>query len=247
MRKKNASTRCAHGEQARLRKPAERPVQRQVVCGSHAAIVPTRRSAAGAAVARSHRVARPAGGAYLQAGGKFGGTPCARRITRPALDCRPSLRRIDAVYGRTAGKGRRQRRQVAQPPRGHVARLLRNPFAARADFRFAHRLRDCGERRKRGDPDLRERMTGQCPFTPSSAASLPPATRPYAAIRTAHAIPPRAPWGDGPAPGQYCIGGGVPGSGWSPCVPLRPDDGPSAGSPPALPCGIVLPGDGRLS
>lgn len=49
------------------------------------------------------------------------------------------------------------------------------------------------------------------------------------------------------SPVQYCIGGGVPGNGWSPCAPFGPGGGTSAGSPPAAPCGIMLPGDGRVS
>ncbi|WP_193727167.1 hypothetical protein [Burkholderia sp. BE17] len=31
---------------------------------------------------------------------------------------------------------------------------------------------------------------------------------------------------------QYCIGGGVPGSVWSPCTPFGPGGGTSTGSPP---------------
>ncbi len=46
---------------------------------------------------------------------------------------------------------------------------------------------------------------------------------------------------------QYCAGGGMRGGGGSPCTPFGPGGGTSAGSPPAAPCGIMLPGDGRVS
>jgi hypothetical protein len=51
----------------------------------------------------------------------------------------------------------------------------------------------------------------------------------------------------GVASDQYCIGGGVPGSGLSSCAPFDRGGGASAASPPAAPAGIVLCGDGRVS
>ncbi len=49
------------------------------------------------------------------------------------------------------------------------------------------------------------------------------------------------------ASGQYCISGGVPGSGRSPSTPFGPGCGTSTAAPPVEPAGIVLCGDGRVS
>ncbi len=185
--------------------------------------------------------------------------PCTRRFRVARTHNRPTrssrLRRPPACRSRSDRTRRHARRDPWSPTATYRAAsgTLRRAPAARASRRDAAEADPAIADSAR--PASSARRSSSRPGAPSRThrAASPPDVRADSPSHSSRGIAVRrcpcrnAATRRRNASCQYCIGGGVPGSGWSPCVPFGPGGGTSTGSPTVAPGGIVLPGDGRGS